>query len=274
MEEKELVTGQAFQLMDRLDDELILAELKGEILETYVYDFEVAGRTVRGLSKAGIDAACAEVARRGEAIRELDIEWEITEDAVLFAVKAARFAILENGTERQLDAVIGTKRQPKTMTLRSGGVADDPFWFEKGAAKAGRNARRRLLPEKLIVELVNAYITEGKVKRKSLPGSGQIKKGQTQSPTPRAILGKYPHWMKDPKVRPRFWARVRNEPPDGFGLSDRQAHEACHNVKSILDFNGTMQEALDLLEAYVRDHTPEPEPRPEPVEGEQEHIPF
>jgi len=168
-EKKELATGQAFSLMDRLDDELILAELKGEILEAYVYDFEVAGRQVRGLSKAGIDAACAEVARRGEAIRELEIEWEITEEAGLFAVKAARFAIMEDGTERQLDAVIGTKRQPKTLTLRTGESVEDPFWFEKGSAKAGRNARRRLLPEKLIVELVKAYIDEGKVKRKTLP---------------------------------------------------------------------------------------------------------
>jgi len=45
-------------------------------------------------------------------------------------------------------------------------------------------------------------------------------------------------------------------------------------VDSIFKFNGTMQEALDLLKAYVRDHPPEPEPRPEPVEGEQEQIPF
>jgi len=140
----------SFQIMDRLDDEIIEAELKNRVIDTWSYSFKGNdGRLQEGLSKVGVDEACVEMSKRGYIIREGIISMEkdpIYSGYVLFQVPASLIRITNEGKEMLLDVVNGTKRQWIKMKLRTGQIVDDPFWFEKGAMKAARNARSRLIP--------------------------------------------------------------------------------------------------------------------------------
>lgn len=106
-----------FQLMDRMDDEAIRLELEGIISEDLVYVVkDERGKELVGLSKVGVDESCMVLAKKGEVVRELDLQHEIAtvdgELVALFKGTAARFAVSADGREVKLDQVIGTKVQP------------------------------------------------------------------------------------------------------------------------------------------------------------------
>ncbi len=155
-----------FVMMDAADDALIIAELEGRILETWVYEFSSGGQKVQGLSKIGIDQATRELAKKGEVLRELEHEYKIDptdKGYMLFTVKVGRYAISQNGQEILLDTAIGAKRQWTKMLRRDGRVAPDPFWFEKGLAKAARNAKHRLIPEEIKSKILAFAKKKGRV---------------------------------------------------------------------------------------------------------------
>ena len=56
-----------------------------------------------------------------------------------------------------------------------------------------------------------------------------------------------PHWIADDKVRKRFWAWARGD----LGLTDANVYEAL-NVEHVHDFPGTMGQAKELIEAWVK----------------------
>ena len=51
------VPVQVFQVLDQRDEDQILAEMRGEILEDLVYDVTMSGRRVTNLSYAGVKEA-------------------------------------------------------------------------------------------------------------------------------------------------------------------------------------------------------------------------
>ena len=158
-EDKALAVSDPFQIMDRLDDKQIVAELEGRLPEILTYHFKDKGQEVWGLSKRGVDEAKSELARKGEVIREMDFNWTNEKDEAYFVVKAGRYLINNEGQEVLLDTAYGTKRQPKNWKKDK----PNPFWFEQGGMKASRNACSRLIPNK-IKEAVIAYAKkEGKV---------------------------------------------------------------------------------------------------------------
>ena len=150
MEIKELAKFDPFMAMDKLDDEAIVAELQGQIVDTLAYQFEKDGQTVTGLSKAGVDAVCREMAKQGEVIRELELNVLDTGEDYVAHVKAGRYIIQINqqtGESREvlLDTVFGVKRQPKKYDNGK----TNPFAYEQAVSKASRNAKMRLLREDL-----------------------------------------------------------------------------------------------------------------------------
>jgi len=164
-EGKELMEWAPFQIIEKVEDEAILAEIRGEVLKDYVYSFkDSSGRTIEGLSKAGVDAVVAELAHRGEAIRELDLNWTEDEKAYKVTVRAGRYAISKDGKEVLLDSAFGAKRQPKTFITKENEEVENPFAFELGIIKAARNAKRRLIPESLAVEIIERAKTEGRAR--------------------------------------------------------------------------------------------------------------
>lgn len=163
-----------YQLMDALDDELIKAELENRIVDTWVYSFSSDGRPQTGLSKIGVDACCTEMAKKGNVIRESEIRFDkdpTNSEYVLFQGMATRYIIIEAGKEIEMETVNGTKRQWTKMKLRNMKIVDDPFWYEKGAMKALRNARSRLIPEEIRTKVIALAKKKGKVKPVKEPKS-------------------------------------------------------------------------------------------------------
>jgi len=156
----ELVEARPFLLMDQEDEKQIIAEMQGEIIKQYVYSYHDRGRVVEGLSLAGINAVSIHMAETGHPMRV--IEQNITEDAefIKAVIKVGRYSVKNDGTEVGLDSAYGAKRQAKFYVSGK----ENPFAFEQAISKAERNARKKLIPEKVIVELMKQYKNEGKVK--------------------------------------------------------------------------------------------------------------
>jgi hypothetical protein len=153
-----ILPADPFEVMDQMDDKIILEEIKGRIVNTWVYHFkDDSGKEQWGLSKVGVDAACERLAKKGEVIRELEIKYDVdptNKEFVLFTAKAGRYAVARDGKEVLLDTAIGTKRQGLQIRKRDGGSVPNGFWFEQGATKALRNARSRLIGEEIRSEIV------------------------------------------------------------------------------------------------------------------------
>ena len=202
---KEVVPWRPFEVMERVEDQAIIQELRGEVIESLVYEFtDRDGRKVMGLSKAGVDRVAGEMAMKGEVLRELDFELIPDSDSVTAVVKAGRFAVSQDGREILLETVFGTKRQPRKREIYVRGkdgktvmkdghpvrrLEEDPFVVEVAMVKAARNAKRRLMPESLITKVIDMARQEGKVRKLELaegptaekPVSGRHKPGATDS---------------------------------------------------------------------------------------------
>lgn len=155
-----------YEVMDLADEEQILAEMAGRVLDRYVYSFEQDGQTVRGLSYAGVNWACREYAKRGEVIRIVGSP-EIVQDPtdpeyVIVTVTAQRFAVHpDTGRETPLDSAVGAKRQWTKMRLRDGRVVPNKFFLESAISKAQRNAKAALFPSQFVAEMIDAALKTG-----------------------------------------------------------------------------------------------------------------
>lgn len=160
-------TGQAdqeiYELCDREDEAQVLAELSGRVVDTYIYSFPQGGTVVTGLSKSGVDWACREFAKHGEAIRVVskpDIQLDpIDHEYIIISIIAQRFAIYpDTGREVALDSAVGVKRKWIKMELKDGSIRPDKFFVEKGVSMAQRNAKASLLPTDFIKKMVKDAI--------------------------------------------------------------------------------------------------------------------
>lgn len=168
----EITDPDPFTIMDKMDDELILAEIEGRIVDTWVYHFFEGGKEQWGLSKVGVDAACSELAKKGEVIRELELNFyldPVDKEYVVFVSKAGRFAVTRDGKEVLLDTAIGTKRQWTKLIRKDGSTCPNQFYFEQGAMKALRNARARLISEEIKTKIIAFAKEKNKTKSVATP---------------------------------------------------------------------------------------------------------
>jgi hypothetical protein len=149
-------TDAVFRLMDTLDDKQIIEQLEGRLPEVLTYHFSDGKTEVWGLSKNGIDECKAEMAKKGEIIREVECECIDQGDEAFFKCKAERIVVASTGQEVRLDTAFGFKRQPKKSPRGS----FNSFWYEQGSIKSCRNAVSRLIPS-AIKEAVIAYAKAG-----------------------------------------------------------------------------------------------------------------
>ena len=140
-----------FAIMERKDEEQILAELKGHYLEEFVYSFDHAGRRVIGLSWAGVK----ECAYRMGGIDVVDCRVEDKGDYWLVLAKAVDRT---TGSGRY-----GISTQPKKMKLKDGSEQEDLFSLPKALSKAQRNAIRGLIPEQYIKTFLDHYLQEKRI---------------------------------------------------------------------------------------------------------------
>jgi hypothetical protein len=160
--------------MDSADEQMVLDEIKGRAMDALVYEIEQGGKTVTGLSLAGVRETARVMNVNGKArIGISDREPIILETEEYFEAKAFAQDTMNGG------GYWGVKRQPKQYKTRAGSLATDPFAFEKALAKAQRNALRGLIPEWFVKEMIDAWRAKGKVKKINAPAS----RPATEEPT-------------------------------------------------------------------------------------------
>lgn len=134
-----------YSLMERKDEDQILSEIKGNVLQEFVYSFPQGNRKITGLSYAGVKQIALEMGSLHVCepiLLENDGNW-------IAKVKAI-------DVHRNLE-MWGVSSQPKKMTYKNGVEVDDDFCIQKAVSKAERNALRKLMPERIIIEMVKEW---------------------------------------------------------------------------------------------------------------------
>ncbi|OGC89242.1 MAG: hypothetical protein A2W25_04240 [candidate division Zixibacteria bacterium RBG_16_53_22] len=132
----------AYELMDRRDEEQILAELgelPADVLNTMVYSFKMDGRDVTGLSWIGVKTLVVEL---GQYSIE-DLKVEETPETYRCIAKAI--------DKKAQVTMYGTAEQDKMMRFKDN-ERKDPFALQKASSKAQRNAFMAVLPKGIVEE--------------------------------------------------------------------------------------------------------------------------
>ena len=140
----EVMEQSEFQIMERRDENQILGEMKGNVLEVFVYSFPQGGKQITGLSYAGVKQIALEMGNIhcGEPILQEN------GDSWICKVKA-------RDIQRNLE-MWGVSQQSKTMDTKWG-QKPDSFCIQKAVSKSERNALRKLMPEKIIIETIKEW---------------------------------------------------------------------------------------------------------------------
>ncbi len=161
----EMVPVAEYEVLDQVDDQSIVEMMTGQAIEDYVYSFKQGGRTVEGLTLAGIN----EAANRRGGIQIDSVDYEEREHSWLAIAKAT-------------DTVTGSSRYGAYEQTKAIGNRSDPHAFTKAIHKAQRNAIKQLLPVHVIKEVLNYYLN-----RQSAPAKPETE--PISSPQPDKISG-------------------------------------------------------------------------------------
>lgn len=247
--------------LDRLDDDLIIAELQGRAVSAWAYIFTQDGQEVTGLSVAGVEQAARETGRHGEAIRVIHHDWRETDDAYYVTVEAGRFYVASDGREVHVDTAIGAKKEAKLKWGKNKGWYTDKFAFEKAFSKAARNAKAKLLDETLKAEVIAMALKEGRYRQVSQADRKATAKSQAkESSTPTA------EQVKTEEARRRFFAtagemtlNTLSEIHDFLGLACKgqgnhknNDPEACHLLRERIAELGGNADAWDSLTVRLK----------------------
>ena len=130
-----------YEVVDQVDDQAIIELMTGQTIQDYVYSFKQGGRTVEGLTLAGIN----EAANRRGGIQVEEIKYEEQENSWIATAKA-------------VDTITGSSRYGAYEQPKMNGGRSDPFAFTKAIHKAQRNAIKQLIPLPVIREVLNFYL--------------------------------------------------------------------------------------------------------------------
>lgn len=209
------LTTTDFQQLDKLDENQIIAELQGAVAQDMVYSFRLGGKQVTGLSWSGIKHLAARLGNiQVDLLQVLD-----TDDSWCVMCKA------QIGESSR----IGAAEQSKTMKGKP-----DAFALPKATSKAQRNAIRALLPEKLIIETINAHA--------AIPA--QAKPAQAQTHQPQPVTPKPANGNGNGKRSPK--AQFANQMVADLNVPIEEVGEAVHL------YGGFDEAKLDTLEVWVR----------------------
>ena len=127
--------------IDQRDDQEIVQMMTGQAIDAYVYSFRSGGKTVEGLTLAGVN----EAANRRGGIQVEEAQYEDRENSWIAVVKAT-------------DTLTGNSRYGACEQPKKQGGRDDPYAFTKAVHKAQRNAVKQLLPTPVIQEVISFYL--------------------------------------------------------------------------------------------------------------------
>lgn len=166
--------------LELVDDEQILAELRGVHFENDKYVFPVHGG--HQLTYRAIKLACRMFEERGEALEVIDLTTKYDEkdpEYMMAHAKVQRVKITAKGQRIVLGSEVGTKRKWMKERLKSGEIRVDPSFYEKMTAQAQRNGKAALLPQDFLLEF-KKMILANQGKPPARPPAQQAP--QTQNP--------------------------------------------------------------------------------------------
>lgn len=204
--------------MDRMDEEQILAEIKGASLEKMVF---VSGN-IKMLSAAGVSEAVRRLNSGGLArIEVTDREPVVIETDDYIEVRVYARDLLNGG------GTWGIKRQDKHATRKDGSTYPDTFVLEKALGKAQRNARRSLIPEHWMREMIIAFLDQQRGEQRQ-----EQPRRQMQAPTPKAVYKQpepdQPKTSNKKKFSVTDWLDwFRASKPDDEPADTEAINEAC-----------------------------------------------
>ena len=199
---KELAPLTEFEVLEQVDDQAIVQMMTGQAIKDYVYSFKQGGKTVEGLTLAGIN----EAANRRGGIEVESLEFEEKEKSWLAIVKATDTI---TGSSR-----FGASEQSKTMGSRT-----DPHAFTKAIHKAQRNAIKQLLPVPIIKEVLNFYLhRQHETKHVSVSNDANTEQLGSAQKAAFALAAKLKDKLEQQSIsQENFWSYVKTR----FGVESR-----------------------------------------------------
>tara|TARA_A100001037_G_C15012665_1_gene572491 strand:+ start:163 stop:1023 length:861 start_codon:yes stop_codon:yes gene_type:complete len=199
---KELAPLTEFEVLEQVDDQAIVQMMTGQAIKDYVYSFKQGGKTVEGLTLAGIN----EAANRRGGIEVESLEFEEKEKSWLAIVKATDTI---TGSSR-----FGASEQSKTMGSRT-----DPHAFTKAIHKAQRNAIKQLLPVPIIKEVLNFYLhRQHETKHVSVSNDANTEQLGSAQKAAFALATKLKDKLEQQSIsQENFWSYVKTR----FGVESR-----------------------------------------------------
>ena len=168
------INQEFFVASELADDNLIEQEMLGQAMEHYVYGFMQDGKPITGLSVAGVNEIARQLTRNpksGCKIRIIPDSLKVERDVNYDGQKGVEVRVMaENMVTGETG--IGIKFEAYKKTGRKGQY-DNTFAVEKALSKAERNAKRKLMPEKVAVEMIKKFIAQNKYTSISAPAQVQ-----------------------------------------------------------------------------------------------------
>lgn len=202
---------------ERQDNEQILAELRGEVIEEYAYQFQQGGQTITGLSLAGVMA----VAQQMGGITCGQPVWTVTDDEIVCDISAT--------DHKTGNTVWATASEPRVMQTKNG-PKPDKFARAKALSKAQRNAIHKLIPAALATKMLELAIGQTKGQRRREP-SRQAKP---------AISDAAPEPMPEQDAEFREIESPPRMTDDQFQAIRRRANTWLINWPDVVSYSGRM----------------------------------
>lgn len=175
-----------YSAMDKLDTDIIMKQLEKTTDKTpfdLAYMFRLKnGKTMSGLSIAGIQDAVRRMAAQGECLRAVSpasIQVVQVPDEGTFvnaSIIVSRFVyrrVKGRVQQVELDSATGSKSEPRYIELKKGGSMKDRFWMEKAISKAERNAKRKLIPGDVKARVLAYALEKGLVTTANIEDFGK-----------------------------------------------------------------------------------------------------
>lgn len=202
-EQQQLIPIAEYEVIEQRDDQTIVEMMTGQTIQEYVYSFRQGGRTVEGLTLAGIN----EAANRRGGIQVDDIQFEDRDSSWIVIAKAT-------------DTITGSSRYGAFEQSKKTGSRTDPFAFTKAVHKAQRNAIKQLIPVPVIKEVLNYYLHGKKPSFGSQPALEKKKQSKISNAQKAAFAsaGKLKDKLDNKGISQKtFWTYVRRR----YGVESR-----------------------------------------------------
>jgi hypothetical protein len=260
----EIIPVADYEVLDQVDDQAIIEMMTGQAIKDYVYSFKQGGRTVEGLTLAGIN----EAANRRGGIQVDDLQYEEREHSWNVVVKAT-------------DTLTGSSRWGACEQAKMAGGRPDQFAFTKAVHKAQRNAVKQLLPMSVIREVLDFYLhrqaerPDPQMELREPDRSDTISNAQKAAFT---VANKLQERLEEQGVtQPDFWDYVRRR----YGVESRNDMSELQwtQLSAELQASQSSPELFEQMMARMRQtdaaaassEVPEKsEPPPEPVSASPE----